>query len=297
MTALRLDGKATAARIRSEIAQAVAARLAAGRHAPRLAVILVGDHPASATYVRNKRKACAEVGIDSTLHELPATITQVQLLDVIARLNDDPSVNGILIQLPLPGHICEETVLQAVRPAIDVDCFHPDNVGRLMIGHPRFYPCTPYGIVELLQRNGFDPAGKEVVIVGRSNIVGKPLAMMMAQKRTSDNPAGCDATVTLAHTRTTDLPAVCRRAEILIVAAGRARLITPDMVRPGAVVIDVGINLVDGKLVGDVDERVSAVAVAVSPVPGGVGPMTISMLLLNTLRAAELSDRQILPES
>lgn len=297
MTALRLDGKATAATIRSEIAQAVAARLAAGLPAPGLAVILVGDNPASATYVRNKRKACAEAGIRSTLHELPATVTPIQLLDLIARLNEDPTVNGILVQLPLPPQIREETVLQAVRPTIDVDCFHPENVGRLVTGHPRFYPCTPYGVIELLHRNGFDPAGKDVVIVGRSNIVGKPLAIMMAQKRTPDNPTGCDATVTLAHTRTTDLAAVCRRAEILIVAAGRARLITPEMVRPGAVVIDVGTNLVDGKLVGDVDERVAEVAAALSPVPGGVGPMTITMLLLNTLRAAELSDVESAEES
>lgn len=290
MTAQRLDGKATAALIRAEIAAEVAARTAEGEPKPGLAVILVGDNPASQTYVRNKRKACADVGMNSWLHHLPADITQEDLLEDIAELDANPNVHGILVQLPLPKHIHEESVLHAIDPMIDVDCFHPENVGRLATGHPRFYPCTPYGVIELLRRNGHDPAGKEVVIVGRSNIVGKPLAMMMAQKKTADNPTGCDATVTIAHTRTPDLASVCRRADILIAAAGKPALITPDMVRPGAVVVDVGTNVVDGKLVGDVDPRVAEVAGALSPVPGGVGPMTITMLLLNTLRAAEQLD-------
>ena len=220
----------------------------------------------------------------------PADVTQADLLDRIADTDADPAVHGILVQLPLPSHIDESAVIHAIDPIIDVDCFHPENVGRMAIGHPRYYPCTPYGVVELLRRNGHDPAGKEVVIVGRSNIVGKPLALMMAQKRTAANPTGCDATVTLAHTRTADLAAVCRRADILVAAVGKAGLVTPEMVRPGAVVVDVGTNLVDGKLVGDVDPRVAEVAGAMSPVPGGVGPMTIAMLLLNTLKAAELLD-------
>ena len=290
MTAQRLDGKATAAAIRAEIAASVAARTAAGKRPPGLAVILVGDNPASQTYVRNKRKSCESAGITSWLHTFPADVTQADLLDRIADTDADPAVHGILVQLPLPSHIDESTVIHAIDPIIDVDCFHPENVGRMAIGHPRYYPCTPYGVVELLRRNGHDPAGKEVVIVGRSNIVGKPLALMMAQKRTPANPTGCDATVTLAHTRTADLAAICRRADIVVAAAGKAGLITPEMVRPGAVVIDVGTNVVDGKLVGDVDPRVAEVAGALSPVPGGVGPMTIAMLLLNTVKAAELLD-------
>ncbi|MCZ2340683.1 MAG: bifunctional methylenetetrahydrofolate dehydrogenase/methenyltetrahydrofolate cyclohydrolase FolD [Bacteroidales bacterium] len=290
MTAQRLDGKATAALIRAEIAAEVAARTEEGETKPGLAVILVGDDPASQTYVRNKRKACADVGMNSWLHHLPADITQDDLLEDIAELDSNPGVHGILVQLPLPKHIHEEAVLHAIDPLIDVDCFHPENVGRLATGHPRYYPCTPYGVIELLRRNGHDPAGKEVVIVGRSNIVGKPLAMMMAQKKTAANPTGCDATVTITHTRTQNLADVCRRADILIAAVGKPAIITPDMVRPGAVVVDVGTNVVDGKLIGDVDPRVAEVAGALSPVPGGVGPMTITMLLLNTLRAAQQLD-------
>jgi methylenetetrahydrofolate dehydrogenase (NADP+)/methenyltetrahydrofolate cyclohydrolase len=290
MTAQKLDGKALAAKMRGEIADRVTARTARGKRPPGLAAVLVGDDPASQTYVRNKQKACDEVGIKSWLHARPGQTSQAELLELIATLNADPEVHGILVQLPLPPHIDEKAVIEAIDANIDVDAFHPENVGLLAAGHPRFYPCTPRGVIELLVRNGHDPAGKEVVIVGRSNIVGKPLAMMMVQKRTLDNPAGCDATVTIAHTRTPDLAAVCRRADILVAAAGKARLITADMVKPGAAVIDVGTNLERGKLVGDVDPGVWNVAGAMSPVPGGVGPMTITLLLENTLHAAELLD-------
>jgi methylenetetrahydrofolate dehydrogenase (NADP+) / methenyltetrahydrofolate cyclohydrolase len=286
MTARKLDGKTLAATLRAEMAAEVAARTAAGHWPPGLAAVLVGDNPASHTYVRNKRKACDEAGIVNWLHTLPADVTQRRLLDLLTELNADPAVHGILVQLPLPKQIDEEAVLHAVHPSKDVDCFHPENVGRLAAGHPRFYPCTPHGVVRLAERNGIEWAGKRVVVVGRSNIVGKPLALMLLQKRTPANPAGCDATVTVAHTRTPDLAAVCREADIVVAAAGVPRLLTADMVRPGAVVIDVGTNSVDGKLVGDVDPGVGAVAGWLSPVPGGVGPMTITMLLANTLAAA-----------
>lgn len=290
MTARRLDGKALAATMRGEIAAAVAARLEAGKRPPGLAAVLVGDNPASQVYVRNKHKACQDAGLASWVHTLPADTTQAQLLDHVARLNANPEVHGILVQLPLPKQIDEEAVIRAVTPAKDVDCFHPENVGLLAAGHPRFYPCTPHGVVQLLLRNGIDPAGKEVVVVGRSNIVGKPLAVMLMQKRTAANPAAGDATVTVAHTRTADLPAVCRRAAILVAAVGVPRVITTDMVTPGTVVVDVGTNSVNGKLVGDVHEGVAEVAGALSPVPGGVGPMTITMLLANTLAAADQID-------
>ncbi len=291
MPARKLDGKLLAKQMRAEIASAVAARAAAGKRAPGLAVVLVGDNPASHTYVRNKQKACGEVGVQSSLHHLPADTAQPQLLDLLARLNADPFVHGILVQLPLPPQIDEGAVIHAVGPRKDVDCFHPENVGLAAAGLPRYYPCTPYGVIELLRRNGVELAGKEVVVVGRSNIVGKPLALMLMQKRTPANPAGCDATVTVAHTRTPDLAAVCRRADVLVAAAGRAGLVIPDMVKPGAAVVDVGTNVNEaGKPVGDVAPGVADVAGALSPVPGGVGPMTITMLLQNTLRAAELID-------
>lgn len=287
MTAKRLDGKELAKTMRAEVAAKVAARTAAGKRPPGLAAVLVGDNPASHVYVRNKHKACQDAGLASWVHNLPADTTQAQLLDLVARLNADPQVHGILVQLPLPKQIDEDAVIRAVAPAKDVDCFHPENLGLLAAGHPRYYPCTPHGVFHLLTRNGIETTGKEVVIVGRSNIVGKPLALMLAQKRTAGNPAGGDATVTIAHTRTRDLAAVCRRAEILVAAAGSPRVITADMVSPGAVVVDVGTNSVAGKLVGDVHEGVADVAGWLSPVPGGVGPMTITMLLVNTLEAAE----------
>lgn len=286
MPARRLDGKALAATMRSEIATQVAARVAVGLRPPGLAAVIVGDNPASHVYVRNKHKACQDVGLASWIRTLPAATSQSQLLELVAELNANPAVHGILVQLPLPKQIDEEAVIRAIVPAKDVDCFHPENVGLLAAGHPRFYPCTPHGVIELLRRNGIETAGKDVVIVGRSNIVGKPLALMLMQKRSSANPAAGDATATVAHTRTRDLAAVCRRAEILVAAVGVPRVITPEMVTPGAVVVDVGMNSVNGKLVGDVDEGVADVASALSPVPGGVGPMTIAMLLVNTARAA-----------
>lgn len=291
MTAKRLDGKKLAQEMRAELAANVAARTAAGKPPPGLTVVLVGDNPASAAYVRNKQKACADVGITSRLLHLPADTTEADLLSRLASLNADPAVHGILVQLPLPPQIREDAVIRAVGPRKDVDCFHPENVGLLAAGLPRYAPCTPAGVIALLRRNGVDLAGREVVIVGRSNIVGKPLAMLLMQKPTRANPDGCDATVTVAHTRTADLAAVCRRADVLIAAAGKPGLVTPDMVLPGAVVVDVGTNpTADGKLVGDVGPGVAEVAGALSPVPGGVGPMTITMLLANTLRAAETID-------
>lgn len=286
MSAQRLDGKALAATMRSEIAARVAART--GQRPPGLATVLVGDDGASAQYVKMKHAACAATGFHSIQHTLPASATQAELLALVETLNADPAVHGILVQLPLPKHIDEGAVLRAVSPAKDVDCFHPENAGRLAAGFPRFYPCTPHGVIQLLRRNEISLAGKEVIVVGRSNIVGKPLAMMLMQKPTKDNPAAGDATVTVAHTRTADLAAVCRRADVLIAAAGKRHMITPDMVKPGAAVVDVGTNFADGKLAGDVHPDVAAVAGWLSPVPGGVGPMTITMLLYNTLAAAEL---------
>ncbi|MCI0705331.1 MAG: bifunctional methylenetetrahydrofolate dehydrogenase/methenyltetrahydrofolate cyclohydrolase FolD [Planctomycetia bacterium] len=290
MTAQRLDGKALASTMRGEIAERVSARKQAGKRAPGLAAVLVGDNPASQVYVRNKHKACQQAGIASTIHTLPATTTQKELLALIDQLNADPAVHGILVQLPLPKQIEESAVIRAVSPAKDVDCFHPENVGLLAAGHPRFYPCTPHGVVKLLNRNGIAIAGKEVVIVGRSNIVGKPLAVMLMQKPTAANPAAGDATVTIAHTRTVNLAEVCKRADILVAAVGKAGVITADMVKPGAAVVDVGTNSVEGRLAGDVHPEVWNVAGWLSPVPGGVGPMTITMLLFNTLSAAELID-------
>jgi len=289
-TAIRLDGKLTAAAVRAEVAERVRERTTDGRSVPGLAAVLIGENPASKVYVRNKRKACEEVGIQSWLIELPSETTQRELLDQIEELNSRPDVHGILVQLPLPHQIDEAAIIGAIDPTVDVDAFHPENLGRLMAGHPRFYPCTPYGCMELLRRNHIETTGREVVIVGRSNIVGKPLALMLMQKRTTANAAGGNATVTVAHTSTPDLAAVCRGAEILIAAVGSPRLITPDMVKPGAVVLDVGINSIEGKLVGDVHEDVANVASALSPVPGGIGPMTIAMLLQNTVRAAEMLD-------
>ena len=281
-----LDGKLLAQTIRREIAAKVKEHTDGGAPPPGLTAILVGENPASRVYVRNKKKAAEEVGIHAELVELSAEISQRDLLEKIAELNSHPAVHGILVQLPLPKHIDESAVIHAVDPEIDVDCFHPENVGMLVAGHPRFYPCTPHGCLQILMRNGIETAGKEVVIVGRSNIVGKPLAMMLAQKKTGVNPAGGDATVTIAHTRTANLAEVCRRADILVAAVGVPRLITPEMVKPGAVILDVGINSVEGKLVGDVHESALELASAYTPVPGGIGPMTIAMLLENTLQAA-----------
>lgn len=278
-----LDGKATALAIRKELASAIATR-PTGCRAPGLAVILVGDDPASHVYVRNKTKACDEVGICSIAHRLPASTTQGALLDLIAVLNDRSDVDGILLQLPLPEGLDAQACLLAIDPAKDVDGFHPQNVGRLALGLPCFAPCTPAGIIELLQRYGLDPAGKRAVVVGRSNIVGRPLGILLAQNRPGGN-----ATVTVCHSRTVGLEGICREADFLFLALGQPRFITAAMVRDGAVVIDVGIHRTDDGLCGDVDfAPVSRKVGAITPVPGGVGPMTIAMLLKNTVQAWQL---------
>ncbi|HEU5393659.1 MAG TPA: bifunctional methylenetetrahydrofolate dehydrogenase/methenyltetrahydrofolate cyclohydrolase FolD [Candidatus Methylomirabilis sp.] len=277
MSARLIDGKAIAAAIRAEVAAAVAQAVAAGRRAPGLAAVLVGEDPASHLYVRNKARACEEVGIRSFRHLLPAGTSQAALEALLADLNRDEAVDAILVQLPLPEGLDSQRILGRVDPAKDVDGFHPENVGRLTIGRPAFVPCTPAGILELLDRSGVELRGAEAVVVGRSDLVGKPAALLLLHRH---------ATVTLCHTRTKDLAAHTRRAEVLVAAAGRPRLITGAMVREGAVVIDVGINRVDGALVGDVDfPSVASRAGQITPVPGGVGPMTIAMLLKNTLLA------------
>ena len=282
MTAKIIDGKAIAADVRAEVAKRVAA-LGDRDVVPGLATVLVGEDPASKVYVASKRKACAEVGIKAWDHDLDASTPQEELLDLLSRLNEDPGVHGILVQLPLPEHIDEETVLNAVLPAKDADGFHPCNLGRLVTGDHVVAPATPAGIQEMLVRTGIETTGAEVVIVGRSNIVGKPLAALMVQKA-----AGANATVTLCHTGTKDLAAHTRRADILVAAIGRAQAITGPMVAPGATVIDVGINRTENGLVGDVDfAAASEIAGAITPVPGGVGPMTIAMLLSNTVKLAE----------
>jgi methylenetetrahydrofolate dehydrogenase (NADP+)/methenyltetrahydrofolate cyclohydrolase len=283
MSAVLLDGKQLAQTMQAEIAAEVAALAQSRGIRPGLAAVLVGDNPASQVYVRNKRRACEKVGIASWLHALPATTSQADLLALIDRLNGDPQVHGILVQLPLPNHIEEAAIMDAVSPLKDVDGFGPENLGLLAAGRPRYLACTPHGVQQLLRRNQIEVAGRHVVIVGRSLIVGKPLALILMQKG-----AGADATVTVCHSRSRDLPAVTRQADILVVAIGRAKFVTADLVRPGAVVVDVGMNrLADGALCGDVDfEPVRQVASAITPVPGGVGPMTITMLLYNTVRAA-----------
>jgi methylenetetrahydrofolate dehydrogenase (NADP+)/methenyltetrahydrofolate cyclohydrolase len=291
MPANILDGKHLAQTMQAEIAANVAAFVREHGIRPGLAAVLAGDDPGSQIYVRNKRRACQQAGIDSWLHELPKGATQDELLRLISQLNTNPAVHGILVQLPLPKQIDEETIIQAVSPLKDIDGFNPENLGLLAAGHPRYLPCTPLGIQQLLLRNKIPVEGRHVVIVGRSNIVGKPLALILMQKA-----PGANATVTVCHSRSRDLPAVTRQADIVVVAIGQARFLKADMVRTGAVVVDVGINrLPDGKPVGDVDfDAVSAVAAAISPVPGGVGPMTITMLLHNTLQAARLQ-RQASP--
>jgi methylenetetrahydrofolate dehydrogenase (NADP+)/methenyltetrahydrofolate cyclohydrolase len=285
MTATLLDGKQLAQTMQAEIAAGVADFARQYDARPGLAAVLVGDNHASRIYVRNKRRACQQVGIDSFLHELPATTTQADLLALVGRLNADPVVSGILVQLPLPKEISEPAIVDAVSPLKDVDGFGPESLGLLTAGRPRFRACTPFGICQLLVRNKIDVAGKHVVIVGRSNIVGKPLALMLMQKE-----PGADATVTVCHSRTRDIGAITRSADVVVVAIGQARFLKADMMRPGAVVVDVGMNrLPDGTLAGDVDfDAVRQVASAITPVPGGVGPMTITMLLYNTLQAARL---------
>ena len=278
-----LDGKAIARQIEAEIADQVVDFIQNNALQPCLAAVLVGGDPASEVYVRNKRKACDRANIESQLHRLPADVGEDDLLRVIAKLNKADDVHGILVQLPLPDHLDASRILQAVNPLKDVDAFHPENVGRIVQGQPRFLPCTPHGIQQLLLRENIPLAGSHVVVVGRSDIVGKPIANMLMQRG-----RGGDATVTVCHSRTADLPAVTRLADILIVAIGRPRFVTADMVKPGATVIDVGINRVDNRLVGDVDfDGVREVAAAITPVPGGVGPLTVAMLMHNTYQAAQ----------
>lgn len=276
---MRIDGKAISAAIRAEIKKECAAFVAERGYAPGLSVVIVGEDPASQVYVRNKARACEEVGFTSHVYALPASTTEEELLALVDRLNADPSVHGILVQLPLPKHLNETAVLLRIDPKKDVDAFHPYNVGQLTIGTPAFLPCTPAGVMELLRRSGVDPSGKHCVVVGRSNIVGKPMALLLL---------AANGTVTVCHSRTRNLADVTRTADILVVAIGRAKFITADMVKPGAVVIDVGMDRDEnGKLCGDVDfAAVEPVASAITPVPGGVGPMTITMLLRNTLTAA-----------
>jgi methylenetetrahydrofolate dehydrogenase (NADP+)/methenyltetrahydrofolate cyclohydrolase len=285
MPATLLDGKSLAETMQAEIARDVETFVQRHGIRPGLAAVLVGDNPASQVYVRNKRKACEKAGIESWLHHLPRETTQAQLLELIGQLNADPAVHGILVQLPLPSQISEAAVIQAVSPTKDIDAFGPENLGLLAAGHPRFLPCTPHGIQQLLLRGGIAIEGAHVVIVGRSNIVGKPLALILMQKA-----AGANATVTVCHSRSRDIADRTRQSDIVVVAIGQAHFLKAGMVRPGAVVVDVGTNrLPDGKLTGDVDfEAVRQVASAITPVPGGVGPMTITMLLHNTLAAAQM---------
>lgn len=282
MTATLLDGKALAQQIQAELAQETIEFMENNGATPCLAAVLVGEDPASEVYVKNKRQACQRVGIDSQLHRLPRDASTEQLLQLVKSLNKDDAVHGILVQLPLPSQIAAQRVLQAVHPRKDVDAFHPENVGLLVQGRPRFLPCTPHGVQQLLRRSGVDTAGSHVVIVGRSDIVGKPLALMLMQRGT-----GADATVTVCHSKSRNLAEIARQADILVVAIGRPKFVTAEMVKPGAVVVDVGINRTDAGLVGDVDfAAVRKVASRITPVPGGVGPLTVTMLLYNTLTAA-----------
>jgi methylenetetrahydrofolate dehydrogenase (NADP+)/methenyltetrahydrofolate cyclohydrolase len=286
MTATLLDGKQLAKTMQAELGAEVIAFVRAFAVRPGLATVLVGERPDSQVYVRNKQDACARLGITSYPHTLPADVEQGHLLTLITELNRSPAVHGILVQLPLPKHIDESAVVDAVLPEKDVDGFGPVNLGLLAAGRPRFLACTPHGVVQLLQRNNIPVAGTHVVIVGRSNIVGKPLALMLMQK-------GVDATVTVCHSRTRDVGALTRQADVIVMAIGQPGYLKADMVRPGAVVIDVGMNRVDNRWVGDADfAAVREVASAITPVPGGVGPMTITMLLYNTLQAARLQQTQ-----
>lgn len=280
-----IDGAALALSIREALAARVATLNASG-HRPGLAVVLVGDDPASQVYVRNKSKACEAAGIASFQHSLPASTSQHDLLALVDKLNSDLKVHGILVQLPLPKHIAADAVIKAISPAKDVDGFHPENAGLLATGNARFVPCTPAGVMRLLSHAGIELSGRHAVVVGRSNIVGKPVALLLLEKH---------ATVTICHSRTPDLGAVIRQADVVVAAVGKARMITADMVKPGAAVIDVGINRIPdgpnaGKLCGDVDfDGLLGKAGCITPVPGGVGPMTIALLLENTVRSAELT--------
>lgn len=281
MSAVRMDGKALSAKVRSSIL-AETEELKKKGVTPGLAVIIVGNDPASEIYVRNKEKACAECGFYSEKYALPAETSQDELLGLIDQLNHSPQISGILCQLPVPDHISEEAVINAIDPKKDVDAFHPVNVGKIMVGNFDFVPCTPAGVMELLDEYQIDIKGKECVVVGRSNIVGKPMSMLLLHRH---------GTVTMCHSRTQHLDEVCRRADILVAAVGKAGFITPNMVKDGAVVIDVGINRnAEGKVCGDVDPAVMEKASYMTPVPGGAGPMTITMLMKNTLKAAKIQN-------
>ena len=283
-----IDGKLISDQIKKEIAAEVADMIDHGKPAPHLAAVIVGDDGASKTYVASKEKACHSVGMTSSVYRLPASTTEQELLDTVKFLNEDPEIDGYIIQLPLPKHIDEDKIINAIKPSKDVDGFTSINVGRLQLGLPCFVPATPNGIMELIKRSGIETVGKDVVVLGRSNIVGTPMAILMSRK-------GIDSTVTLCHSRTKNLADICRRADILVAAIGKQGFVTADMVKPGAVVIDVGIHRIDDpespkgyKILGDVDyDEVYKVASKITPVPGGVGPMTIVSLLQNTLKAAK----------
>lgn len=280
MPASLIDGKVISASVREQVTEDTARFIADTGIVPHLAAVLVGDDPASQVYVRNKERACEKCGLKSTLHRIPADTTQEQLAALVEQLNADESVHGILVQLPLPKHLDSTPILDAILPAKDVDGFHPENVGLMLQGRPRFLPCTPHGVMKMLEHENIRTAGQHAVIIGRSDIVGKPMAALLVQR-------GADATVTICHSRTSDIAAVTSQADILIAAVGIPEFVTGKMIKPGAVVIDVGINRVNDKLVGDVDfAAASEIASAITPVPGGVGPMTIAMLLRNTLEAA-----------
>ena len=276
----RIDGKAIAKKMQAQVAEEVAALLEQGIH-PGLAVVIVGEDPASQVYVRNKERACAKCGVYSEKYALPHDTTEAELLALIEQLNGNRDIHGILCQLPLPKHISEEKIIKAIDPDKDVDAFHPVNVGRIMTGEIRFAPCTPAGVMTLLKEYGIDPKGKRCVVIGRSNIVGKPMSMLLLHAH---------GTVTICHSRTADLPGLCREADILVAAIGKPRFVTADFVKEGAVVIDVGVNrLEDGTLCGDVDfDAVAETCSYITPVPGGVGVMTITTLMQNTVLAARL---------
>ncbi|MEM9409611.1 MAG: bifunctional methylenetetrahydrofolate dehydrogenase/methenyltetrahydrofolate cyclohydrolase FolD [Planctomycetota bacterium] len=288
MSADRLDGKETSKVIQAEIKQQVSQFIDSENVVPKLAAVLVGEDPASQVYVRNKERSCARVGIGSQLFRMPADSTTDEVLSQVVKLNSDESVHGILVQLPLPDGVDAQKILDAIDPDKDVDAFHPHNVGLISQGRPRYLPCTPHGILQLLKRHDISAAGKHVVIVGRSDIVGKPMGMMLMGRDAGLGSEFANATVTICHSRTENLDEFTQTADILIAAIGKAEFISADMVKPGAVVIDVGINRTEDGLVGDVAyEEVSEVASAITPVPGGVGPLTVTMLLANTLAAAE----------
>ena len=277
-----IDGKAISANVKAQV-KAEVEKLKEQGIEVGLAVVIVGDNPASRVYVNNKKKACAEVGFTSYEYALPQETTQEELLELVNKLNADEKVNGILVQLPLPKQIDENAIINAIRPDKDVDAFHPENVGHIMIGDFSFLPCTPAGVMEMLAQSGIETEGKECVVIGRSNIVGKPMAMLLLHK---------NATVTICHSRTKNLAEICKKADILVAAVGKANFVTPDMLKEGAVVLDVGMNRLDnGKLCGDVDyEACFDKAGYITPVPGGVGPMTIAMLMKNTLTSAKIKN-------